>query len=109
MRAEVNAAFFFETAFRHESGSVAQRHPHYGRFLQLVPDRLVQLTWVTGAGGTDGAETVVSVELEARGGQTHLRLTHEGFATEGARDGHELAWPVVLEHLQKQLVRSPGA
>lgn len=101
MRPEVNAPFFFETEFRFESDSVAQRHPHDGRFLQLVPDRLVQLTWVTGAGGTEGAETVVTVELSANAACTHLRLAHEGFATEAARNQHEHARPTVLEHLEQ--------
>ncbi|MGH8651328.1 MAG: SRPBCC family protein [Gammaproteobacteria bacterium] len=109
MRPEGNAPFFFETEFKFESHSVAQRHPHYGRFLQLVPDQLVQLTWVTGAGGTEGAETVVTVELKANAARTHLRLAHEGFATEAARNQHEHAWPTVLEHLEKRLVQSSAA
>jgi hypothetical protein len=50
----VNAPFFFETEYKFESQTEAQRHPRYGRFLQLVPDQLVQLTWVTGACGTEG-------------------------------------------------------
>ena len=103
MRPAVNEPFFFETEFKAASEAVAQRHPHYGRFLQLVPERLVQLTWVTGAGGTDGAETVVTVELESHAQGTRLRLSHAGFASEAARDAHERAWPAVLEQLQKRL------
>src|SRR4051812_6600234 len=63
MTAEVNAPFFFETEFAKEPGAPAALYPHYGRFLRLVPDRLVELTWVTGRDGTAGAETVVTVEL----------------------------------------------
>jgi Activator of Hsp90 ATPase homolog 1-like protein len=92
--------------YRFESKTVAQRHPHYGRFLHLVPNQPVQLTWVTGAGGTAGAETAVTVELEPKNGCTRLRLTHAGIATEVACDGHKRAWPSVLEHLEKQLDRS---
>ncbi len=79
------------------------RHSHYGRFLLLDEPSVIEMTWVTGRYGTDGAETVVRVELLATETGTALALRHSGFYDDAARDRHLDAWPRVLEHLDHTL------
>jgi uncharacterized protein YndB with AHSA1/START domain len=52
------------------------------------------MTWLTGAAGTKGAETVVTIEFTPSGSGTYPRLTHTGFPDKESRDKHAQAWPV---------------
>lgn len=101
MKPEVDCPFFFETKYTFETKQPARRHPHYGRFLKLEPNKLIEMTWVTGKSGTEGAETIVTVELTSTGEATHLRLTHSGFPNTSSKNGHAKAWPEVLRHLEE--------
>jgi len=96
MKPEVDAPFFFYN--RRDWG----RHAHYGRFLELTQDALIEMTWAT-EGGTQGAETIIRIELLPRDDGTLLRLTHSGFASEASRDAHAENWPAALEELDAAL------
>jgi uncharacterized protein YndB with AHSA1/START domain len=95
MRAEINAPYFFEV--EHEG----KRHVHYGRFLRLQPDALIEFTWVTGTGGTKGVETMLTIELAERSGGTQMSLTHVGFGDAESRDAYAQGWPHVLAQFEK--------
>lgn len=97
MRPEINEPFYFATDF---DGTL---HAHCGRFLRVERARLIELTWVTAEGGTEGAETVVTVDLApADNNRTHVRLTHAGFPTEEQRNRHRDVWPLVLEQIERR-------
>jgi uncharacterized protein YndB with AHSA1/START domain len=96
MHPEEGVPFFFETEYE------GARHPHYGRFLTLERDRLVELTWMTGTPGTAGAETVVTVTLTPTGTGTRLRLTHRGFYDEAGVEQHAV-WDAILADLDERL------
>ncbi len=97
---EVDRPYFFNN--RKDWGS----HPHYGRFLELEKDKVVEMTWLTGQGGTAGAETVLRIELTPTDKGTIFRLTHSGFADESSRDGHKDNWPSGLETLDEELAKA---
>ena len=100
MTPEVDRPYFFYN--RDDWG----RHPHYGRFLELEENAVVELTWITGNGcaiGTEGAETVIRVELAPKDHGTMVHFTHSGFVNERSRDDHRENWPLAFEELEKAM------
>ena len=97
MTPEENSPFFFYN--RHDWG----RHAHYGRFVKLEKDKLIEMTWLTGKPGTYGAETVIRIELTPQESGTAFKMTHSGFEDEAAAKGHKNSWPLALEELDQKL------
>lgn len=91
---EVGAPYYFET-------DADGGHPHYGRVLRLRPGRLVELTWVTGRGGTEGAETILTVTLTPNRHGTRVTVKHRGFYSDTARDAHQAGWDQALADLDR--------
>jgi uncharacterized protein YndB with AHSA1/START domain len=94
---EPNAPFYFETIH------AGVRHPHYGRFLEIVEPTKVALTWVTGEGGTEGAETLLTIELLDHQAGAFIRLTHAGFRNEDSKNLHQEAWHSILQVMEERL------
>jgi uncharacterized protein YndB with AHSA1/START domain len=82
------------------------RHPHYGRILDLIENQFIEMTWITGNGtaeGTQGAETILRIEITPKGEATEIRLTHSGFVNEESRSAHAENWPLALKILNEAI------
>jgi Uncharacterized conserved protein len=91
----VDGLFYLEMPFEERI------YPHYGRYLRVERPRLLEFTWVSE--GTHGKESVVTIELTARGKQTELSLTHEGLPDEEMAQSHHDGWSQFLESLVERL------
>jgi uncharacterized protein YndB with AHSA1/START domain len=86
----------FYLAVKHEG----RTWPHYGRFLQINRPSLAEYTWMSE--GTKGAESVVSVTMEARGEETEVTLRHSGVPDDEMGRQHEDGWAWVLSALAER-------
>jgi uncharacterized protein YndB with AHSA1/START domain len=76
-------------------------HVAVGTYQEIVQDERLVFTWSWE--GPDRAETLVTIELNARGADTELVLRHARFASVGSRDQHSQGWTGCLEKLQSRL------
>jgi uncharacterized protein YndB with AHSA1/START domain len=74
----------------------------YGSYLEVKPPERLKFTWlwenepIRG----DSGDTVVTVEFLDRGGETEVVLTHEGLASEVARQEHAQGWAECLDSIE---------
>lgn len=63
-----------------------------------APERLV-FTWRWGEGKDQGPESLVTLDFAEAGGETDMRVRHEGFPDRAARDSHQTGWSSSLDRL----------
>jgi uncharacterized protein YndB with AHSA1/START domain len=78
-----------------------EEHDVQGVYREVsAPARLVY-TWAWKS--TPEKESLVTIELRAKGAGTELTITHSQFADEAAREGHEKGWIGCLARLERYL------
>lgn len=78
-----------------------EEHDVSGVYREIVPNKKLVYTWAWK--GTPERESLVMVELRAAGSGTELKVKHEQFADEEARDKHQHGWTGCLARLEKFL------
>ena len=73
-------------------------HLTEGRFLEIVPDERIRMTWRCDAWSDPPSEVAVTFVLD--GGATIVQVRHEKISTEPARQGQLFGWNACLGQLQ---------
>ncbi|UVK52369.1 SRPBCC domain-containing protein [Mesorhizobium sp. AR02] len=68
-----------------------------GTYVLIDRPRKLVFTWVGPL--TNNVTTLVTVELDPRGDETDLVLTHERLPTQAIVEGHTRGWGNILDHL----------
>jgi uncharacterized protein YndB with AHSA1/START domain len=68
-----------------------------GAYVHVDRPRKLVFTWIGPL--TNNVNTLVTVELNPRGDETDLVLTHERLPTSAIHEGHAKGWGHILDHL----------
>jgi uncharacterized protein YndB with AHSA1/START domain len=68
-----------------------------GRYIEVDPPRRLSFTWLREE--ESDPETLVVWDLEERGTETWVRVTHSGFTSERMRDRNN-GWPIIQQLLK---------
>jgi len=83
-----------------------ERWPVRGIFREIKEPERLSYTWRWEEDSPEMEhDTLVTVEFNDLGNETELVLTHEQFAGEESRDGHESGWNGALDKLGKLLTQ----
>jgi uncharacterized protein YndB with AHSA1/START domain len=80
-----------------------------GTFREVKPPEKLVFTWMwtrrpeSSNDPMQATDTVVTVQLFARGNATEMVFTHEGFDTEATRESHNKGWTGCFEKLAEHL------
>ena len=83
-------------------GPEGKEHECAGVYKEVVPNRKLSFTWHWPR-STPERVSLVTIVFENVTEGTELRLRHEQFFDEAARDGHNRGWTAVLESLDSYL------
>jgi len=76
-----------------------------GTYLEVRPPERLVYTWQWEGEGEP--PTQVTIGFLARGDQTEVRITHQGFSGEGERANHLTGWQDCLTRLESLVAGSP--
>jgi uncharacterized protein YndB with AHSA1/START domain len=77
-------------------------HEHHGEYLVVDRPRKLSFTWISVH--TANLPTVVTLDFKALSDdETELTLTHEGFTSTQARNGHNAGWSEILDQLAAKI------
>jgi uncharacterized protein YndB with AHSA1/START domain len=84
-------------AFRLVMSSQEASRDVSGTYVEIDRPRKLVFTWTGPL--TNNVNTLVTVELDPRGDETDLVLTHERLPTTAMLEGHTKGWGHILDHL----------
>jgi uncharacterized protein YndB with AHSA1/START domain len=71
-----------------------------GTYQEVTPTTKIVFTWQhQNHEDWVDVESLVTIELQSRGPETELKLTHEGLPTPESRDNHEHGWSTSTDRL----------
>jgi len=78
-----------------------EKHIAFGAYKEFVPPKRLVLSWSWENSAT--RDTLITVDLEEKGGITEMRFTHSRFQNSSARDDHQKGWMGCFARLEQEL------